>query len=69
MKVGDLIETNSWFPYRKQWNDTRIGLVLNKKYKDDFILGFEIMWLDNRQIEWEAIARMNQGSRWMRTIK
>jgi len=69
VKVGDLIETNSWFPYRKQWNDTRIGLVLNKKYKDDFILGFEIMWLDNRQIEWEAIARMNQGSRWMRTIK
>jgi len=69
VKVGDLIETNSWFPYRKQWNDTRIGLVLNKKYKDDFILGFEIMWLDNRQIEWEAIARMNQGSRWTRTIK
>ena len=69
MKIGDLIETNMWFAYRRRWNENRIGLVLDKNFRkgnSDFV---KIMWLDNHRILWESRAQMNQGSRWTKVIK
>jgi hypothetical protein len=68
VKVGDLVQSNMWYPRRKAWDEKRTGLVVSKKYKDGFILGFEVMWIDNHRIEWESGAKMNQGSRWTKVI-
>ena len=28
MKVGNLVISNDWFPGRKEWNQKRVGLVI-----------------------------------------
>ena len=50
MKVGDLVQSNMWFPHRKSWDEKRTGLIVDKEWVE-IQLWFEIMWLDNNKIE------------------
>ena len=67
MKVGDLVQSNMWFVRRKKWDEKRIGLVVKKEWVK-IQLWFEIMWLDNNEVERETPGMMNAGSRWTKVI-
>ena len=67
MKIGDLVMTNMWFASHKEWNENRIGLIVDNLDVDDYVSAvskgaqFEIMWLDSGRLQWLGATTLNSG--------